>query len=285
MKAKLSFYFLSIVLQFTCLHTANSQDISAISEIYNYDIGDEFQYRESTINMVHLEGYITYSNIEILDKYYSLNQDTLYYSRSCYDTTYYVYDDISTWCFLNYIDTISISNLDSLIRFGDIDTVYTDPSLYNGRKINSWSPSKKIIQFDSTLNEKYIEGCGGPCLLQAWNSQYGDPIVHKIELIYYLKGGEQWGDPFFVNTANLILEDDSYSIFPNPVNSFINFQFPGQNKPSSAIAAIYNISGKVIKRFKLNHTNRLDLSDLKPGVYILVVTTNDRIIREKIIKE
>lgn len=74
-------------------------------------------------------------------------------------------------------------------------------------------------------------------------------------------------------------------ITPNPANEsiFINIPTSGKN---SYIISIYNISGSLIKWKKINSLeNKIDVSDLKVGMYFISVQFDDEIVIEKFIKK
>ena len=60
---------------------SESQDISTVREIYDFDTGDIYHFEVSTDIDYPL------SNIEILDKFYSDDDDTLDYIRKVYSKT------------------------------------------------------------------------------------------------------------------------------------------------------------------------------------------------------
>ncbi len=60
---------------------SESQDISTVREIYDFDTGDIYHFEVST------DIDYTLSNIEILDKFYSDDDDTLDYIRKVYSKT------------------------------------------------------------------------------------------------------------------------------------------------------------------------------------------------------
>ena len=77
------FRYNRILILLFCLiifSNVNAQTISKISEIYDYQIGDIFQYE--LIASAPSSGSHVYTNIEIMGKYYSASNDTLFYIRS-----------------------------------------------------------------------------------------------------------------------------------------------------------------------------------------------------------
>jgi hypothetical protein len=71
------FYYLIISFYVLISGTASSQDFPARGEIYDFNIGDVFHtYLSASIGMADLQ------NIEIVDKYFSQNSDTVFYTQS-----------------------------------------------------------------------------------------------------------------------------------------------------------------------------------------------------------
>jgi uncharacterized protein (TIGR02145 family) len=74
-------------------------------------------------------------------------------------------------------------------------------------------------------------------------------------------------------------------ISPNPAIESINIDIPSSEK-TSAVISIYNINGSLIKWKKISSLrNKIDVSDLKVGMYFISVQIGDEIITEKFIKK
>lgn len=72
------------------------------------------------------------------------------------------------------------------------------------------------------------------------------------------------------------------NIFPNPVKNQLNISFYNNVKIKSILA--YDLSGRQVISIEEN-TNSVDVSQLKPGLYILNVITNKGTLSSKFIKE
>ena len=73
---------------------------------------------------------------------------------------------------------------------------------------------------------------------------------------------------------------ETFSVYPNPAFDdvvYVTTDIPGQKD-----IAIYDVFGKMVYRQPLN-SPRLDISKLDPGVYLLKLTTGNRIITRKLI--
>ncbi len=77
------------------------------------------------------------------------------------------------------------------------------------------------------------------------------------------------------------LEADFVLAYPNPAKDFIFLEFPEEG---SGQASIYNSGGELLLSRKLTSNDRLDVSELPQGFYVLKVDTNGKLFRRKIVK-
>ena len=89
---------------------------------------------------------------------------------------------------------------------------------------------------------------------------------------------------FTTNNNELVANEKSLTIYPNPTNSVINILLPA---PESISYTIYNSIGQIIFEMKINEKQlktEIDFSHYKAGFYFLSVTGSDWIKNEKVIK-
>lgn len=55
---------------------------------------------------------------------------------------------------------------------------------------------------------------------------------------------------------------------PNPSTDFLNIQFPNYFKDSSVVS-LFNIEGQLVKEYKLTANQKINIQDLRPGLYTL----------------
>ncbi len=199
------------------IFVAKSQGISTVADIYNYEIGDIFH--SEWWGTSYSSGFGDWVNIEILDKYYSTNGETLYY------TIYYrhLYKDLSGTEYSESIDTLAYTNLNALIEGGNIDTVYSNPDILNGRIINT-----RIITIGRNWDyesRSYYEGCGGPYKYYYDDDRPWDYVEGGNKLIYYLKGEEEWGNPYYVSIHEPEIKNRTLLIYPSPSRDYISISF------------------------------------------------------------
>lgn len=83
-----------------------------------------------------------------------------------------------------------------------------------------------------------------------------------------------------LSNANSI-ENDLFSVYPNPTNSILNIN----SKIEYRQAEIYSVLGQKIFSKKLDLNQMIDLSELSPGFYNLILKNSDQIQSVKILKE
>ncbi|POS00807.1 putative repeat protein (TIGR01451 family)/predicted secreted protein (Por secretion system target) [Flavobacterium croceum DSM 17960] len=84
------------------------------------------------------------------------------------------------------------------------------------------------------------------------------------------------------NTLGLQENDfiNNISVYPNPVKNILNFKI----EDNISKVEVYDISGRILSSNSI-HENKIDLSNLKTGNYILKLYTEKGIMNTKIIKE
>ncbi len=249
----------------------NSQTISTVGEIYDYDVGDIFHY-DFLANSPQYGGSAK-KNVEILSKYYSQNNDTMFYIR---DIDYFEMSSVyPNGIFKYYIDTVFYTDIDSLIRNGWIDSVYSDTSLYHGRSINY----VMYKNYNDTWWLKYVDGCG----LAFEEMSDGSNTSFYNKLIYYKKGFETWGTPIYVSVEDKKFDQIEISVYPNPADNYINVK---STNLDDASIEIFTMTGKQIKQIELkSETSRINISDICPGIYIIKIWNNKYSINKKLMIE
>ena len=81
-------------------------------------------------------------------------------------------------------------------------------------------------------------------------------------------------------STNEVSLDDCFSVYPNPANDFINIS----NSDKIKSKTIYSITGQLVKK-ETNQNEKIDISNLQQGVYLLEIeTTNNQKFTKKIVK-
>ncbi len=77
--------------------------------------------------------------------------------------------------------------------------------------------------------------------------------------------------------------------FPNPVVNNLSVQFEGLDTNADTYVQIADVNGSIVKTVQIgkaaNGNQAIDVSDLVPGAYFVIINNGGKVIREKIIKQ
>ncbi len=87
------------------------------------------------------------------------------------------------------------------------------------------------------------------------------------------------GEPTNIND----LTNNGISIYPNPTNGIVNFDFTNNNIQQIKIS---DLTGKtIIEKVNIQQNEMIDLSNFESGIYIIKIQTDNEIFTTKIVKE
>lgn len=255
-------------------HRLFSQEISTVAEIYNFKVGDIFHRENSEFDLYG--GFYELTNETVISKEYSTSGggQTLYY---IFDVACrYQSSEDPNFVYSTYTDTLALTNLYDLINLGNIDSVYSSPELYNGRIINYY----QIDFFEGFRKYRFVEGCGVVFYDYMYGAYAGG--AHK-ELLYYYKNGEEWGTPnIAVSTNENEVIQENIRVFPNPASDYITIK---NNKAGSGKLEILSLTGETIQKVNFFSNQKLNISELVPGLYVLKIKQDDQQLFKKLIKK
>jgi hypothetical protein len=147
--------------------------------------------------------------------------------------------------------------------------------------------SDKILTFDdiqagqkaTTISRKVLkisEDCPNGTILE-----FAMDIFSHQELF--------WRDTFMLKVGQgLVLANDELQlklmekieIFPNPASETINIK----GLPGPSDIRIYNLQGQLLKSFQ-QVENKIDLSGLNPGIYILQLQLGNKTVERKVVRQ
>jgi hypothetical protein len=271
------YLFLGIAAAFS-LVCKGQGGYAKVKDVFNFSIGDTFQYRLNGC-FFNCNGQNAYSNdyqLIILDRFYSLSHDSLCYIIS------------GNW--LNYHDTIVISNLDSPVLMAPYIHSFFYPRSIRGITRNAGCFERDTIYDDTTCNFRHHTMAYGGCIgfgidqradyvdsvgvfyMQDTNGEggYNDPSQNwKLELLYYSKGSEKWGAP--LDIPSFIpeqLHKNIANIYPNPTYGELTFDMGFAQ--GGTILTIVNSLGQVMLTKIIaedNHSIKMNVSQLAAGIF------------------
>jgi hypothetical protein len=80
-----------------------------------------------------------------------------------------------------------------------------------------------------------------------------------------------WGNPQITTSSNSVIENEVL-VFPNPTNSVLNFKNLGEE---IIVVEVFDLTGKLVLREENTLIEKLDLSTLNSGTFILNATHNN----------
>lgn len=258
--------------------SSKAQDtiMPTIGELYNFDIGDVFEYKYLTYNYDGNLGVMVreYTIKTVIDKWF-MNENVHYRFSLLKERYWQNPPGYGTSYSLDTIEEI-FGPIDSTFQFyGNHDTVTQYPCSYchvDSIFVSSEFHGRKMIyhyQGDAMSNGYSIwgEGIGwvkSHSFSEDWGSGQGSD-----ELIYYKKAnGETWGAFYGIDYVG-IKENESDKMRLTYTNSgVLEASLPTQPN-SNAILTIYNLTGQIVSTYLLeSKLTNIDLGMLPKGIYL-----------------
>lgn len=263
--------------------------------IYNYYPGNVIQYHDTYYDPLspHLntEEYRTETFIERVD-----TGDSLMYKivreRYIPDSSQLTFATV--WLKYNKNDviaTIPYDRIESDILYssGLYKDDYCGLNLWtyyhgDGEKYVMYCPEENSwCGFDAfgytSIDMTYVEGLG----LYYYHSGTPGPFTNssrRVEINYFNKNGVECGE-LVVGISDAVFTNSALSISPNPAQEF----FIIQGKVTCSDMIVYQQDGsRVLEVEKYNSGEKIDISHLSPGCYMIRITDGNSIRNGKLIK-
>ncbi len=279
-------------------------------EVYDFEIGDERQVYGS--RSVFYYSIRRYKHEVILDKYFSSQQDTLFYKIQIkiieYERILYEIQDTTVFIENVTIDTIisAHTRLDEPIIMFMPEESISDNDLYDyllysidtflsGKRYmiyGNWSKSPLDLGNDTCWQgmgdgqfEKiiYIEGLG------TLYDSFSISGHYRESIIYYKKGTEIYGEfyTYLEETPELKIQA---SIYPNPVSHSANVEFTLATEDAISIS-LFDMYGKKIKSYLENEKmppgknhHFIAFPEIPQGIYLLEIASESSRTSLKVVK-
>ena len=260
-----------------------ANDTLARAQVYNFNVGDTFDYKEvyqygSTLAPPGTPWHttITYSRYIIASLFYSPDSATKYIQRK------QVYPEPAVF------DTLVLTNLTAIEVYKDslncqyIRFTFDSSSVYHNRISNELYMSfpcggGPYIPGDYI----FAEGLGKVLKIEGGGAQdieWGDSLI----LIYYAKGSETWGTPYY-NLLSAVSAPGSnnyrIALFPTLNDGTFNLKINDTNLlPANLV--VYDVSGREMKQIPLtNSSNEISVQSCSSGIYIWKVIYQGETLR------
>ena len=273
-------------------------------KIYNFNIGDEFHYKEASGNLPDI--YNISRVIKVIGKYTSANTDTIRYNLSDYSETETQHYDFSNPQTPTYFSTYSSATTNYIRPYIVSDSIIY-PVIHRLSKNQISNDLQAIsLRLDASQNGRLTQvidsfpvNDGSNCwtrptdagiyseLLEGAAYLYHDRgsfIPNNERLVYYKKGSETWGEPLTLSTYTPS-KNTNLSLYPNPLKQGEQLHIQTSNFKVQRLA-VYNTTGnKVLESASTaDAIESLDVSQLQPGLYIIqLVNSNNEFTSSKFI--
>lgn len=94
-------------------------------------------------------------------------------------------------------------------------------------------------------------------------------------------------NPISLNVTAQNVNKEYFNLYPNPNDGRFSIDFASTFVTDNFTVSVFNIIGKTVYRgefLKENYSNQFDLSHLRPGIYVLMISCNAIVTTQKFIK-
>lgn len=201
---------------------------------------------------------------------------------------------------LNYNDTNNTDNVSGIFSFdgnsGTFDgTILTTVDAYGmltmndvGSGVYNGTVTRLKIEQNISLYIGFLTGTVNQTSYYYYDSNNGNLVFRTTDAAIVTPFGSEnilVMESFLTTTfgtSDSSFEKNRFSVFPNPVNNYLNFTQPKNSKIESII--IFDINGREIIK-KTTNKNALQVNQLNKGLYVLRVKTDKESFSMKFIKE
>ena len=278
---------ITLIILLLSIESFTAQSYLTIGEVFDFNINDEFHYTKENQPS-------NGERITVIDKYYSINSDTVFYTlhHDIYNVIpdYSVSPPGSIYVFDTIIDTIFYSDLNMPIYYmwpqNDPEFVFYDSikeldTNFCDIEMNSYYIQQYSFE-PSWFKRSYGRGIG--ITLDYWHYQGNGVSQFPVweRMIYYKKDSMNCGSPDLTSLGltNLNGQEDFF-IFPNPSDGIISIDNISSQKIN---IKVFNTTGE-LKYKEQNISSEIDLSNLSNGIYILEIEINSQFYYERLIKK
>ena len=271
-----------ILLFFFCGLWVRANDTLTRAQVYNFNIGDTFDYKIAYFSVdYNADNFTTadtgYLRKVIEGKYLSSDSNTLFIVEHLHYK--YIVRGDSVVQFSDFNDTLRV---DSILKFviSDLDTsslagysfyYYADTS-FHGRIINGYQLG---IPLGGLHYMYYADGLGRTSAGWGYMDGCCSNQQYDTTLIYYAKGAEIWGSPYYNLTTSIDQpgsDIENITLYPTLNSGTFNVKITGIRSAACQLV-VNDITGREIKRVALNNSNNnITIPNLNEGMYLWSVT-------------
>jgi hypothetical protein len=275
---------LSIIFFSISLSTTRAQSALTIGEIFDFNIGDEFHHLVND-GMPIFYG-MSKERYTIVDKYFSQNNDTVFYVRHQFGYTH-LYSP-SSYGFQNYNDTVFYTNFNSIVGVLNTPWPFAFPDTTQTGYPYNFDQNTDLFDTQWMVNSYYANfwfamdfcigklGVGIGTVIQGYGPEDntgGAGGGFGYDMTYYKKGDLSVGTPDTLDSTDIGVHElypptsTQITLYPNPTSEFINFEW---KKNSYFDIRIFSFDGRVVvDRKRIYRGQQINIAELSNGHYIM----------------
>lgn len=110
---------------------------------------------------------------------------------------------------------------------------------------------------------------------------YADGLGPCYNLIGAKIGDVEWGDLSFPNSISKNIAEKTVNVFPNPSTGILNIKTTGYE---NGAYSIFDLNG-ILLESDLIRNKQINIENLKPGIYFIIIQNENETLRGKFIKQ
>lgn len=270
------------------------------AEVFDYEIGDEFKFYSSVSD--ESGAFTEYFTERTVTNKFDYSPDSVVYfiEKSEREDFYPPSGPATTNVTTDVLSSVSYSNLDSWNtsylpeEFNGVDGWSTlfinacgDVEEVIRKQAFTWDGVSTCVVLDPFGNNILFSAIKGVGWIPAIGEGSGGAEVFFAEMVYYNKmnGSSCGSDQFTVGLASEPKSENNLSVYPNPTNGEVHVQVDNNSSSDTSIT-IVDKQGRPVRLWKANGGEDfyLDLSELRAGIYTLIIETDGKVKQEKLVK-
>ncbi|MFI5141266.1 MAG: T9SS type A sorting domain-containing protein, partial [Bacteroidia bacterium] len=280
---------LLLLLSFIYIALSSAQTMMTNRDVYDFNIGDEFQTRV-------FGAPPNATRYSIVGKRFSANNDTVFYRRLF--NSYSSMADYSTspphlvYSTSTNTDSVYYPDLDTLVNSPGKnwvvyacdsyrDSLYYSPTFCNDLIYEMWAVKSTNCAVEK-IGYNYSYGKGIGQVLYYYNNT-GNNFQSRYDLFYYKKGNVTCGTADtsgFTSINKINLATPIINIYPNPAQNNFTIETNASEKQT---LQLFDVNSKLILIQSINNKTTIDVSHLNAGVYNLNITNSQGVLNKKLI--
>ena len=244
-----------------------ASDTLTVRQVYNFSVGDTFDYQTTTFNYDFNINTVTYSRQVINQKAWGSIQDTIIYNNS--------------WIITN-LDSIAILQMHGFDSLG-LTVVYFDTTSYSGYLSNRLS----MGGIDVANNYTVTAGLGLTREISySVSSNPNFPNFTDKKLIYFSNGNQSFGIPYYILAGvNDLTNTPTITLYPNPTSDQLHLSISDASHHYQFILTDL-FGSELLSQPITDKETTLNISHLASGLYTWRLTSDNAMIKTgKVVKE